>query len=181
MVSEVSVWVFGLGAMLSLFLIYQQKTRKRLIICKLCADVCWVLHYVCLGAYGGAVPNLVGIFRELVFVNRETKDWAGKRFWPVVFIAANLCLGICTFSRPVNIIPVTASVFVTLSLWCRNPVVTKIISAPVSSAFLVYDILVGSWVGVINESIAILSIIISLIKNSKNMKGRSKNEKRQCS
>lgn len=168
---NIAVWVFGIGAMLSLFLVYQQKSRKNLIICKLCADICWVFHYICLGAYGGAVPNLVGIFRELVFVNREKQKWANLPFWPFVFIIANLSLGMLTFSRAVNIIPVTASVFVTLSLWCKNPRLTKLISAPVSAAFLVYDVLVASWIGVINESISIFSIIIYMVNNRKNKEG----------
>ena len=32
--------LFGIGAMISLFSIYQQSSRKKLIICKLCADIC---------------------------------------------------------------------------------------------------------------------------------------------
>lgn len=158
-------WLFGLGAMLSLFLIYQQKDRKKLIIFKLCADVCWAVHYLCIFAPGGMIPNLVGIFRELVFVNREEKKWAGRVFWPIFFILINLTLGIITANRFINFLPITASVFVTVSLWLKNPTLTKIISVPVSAAFLIYDIFVGSYVGIVNESLAICSIIISFIKS----------------
>lgn len=31
--------------------------------------------------------------------------------------------------------------------------------------FLIYDIFVGSWIGVINESVAIVSIVSSFIRN----------------
>ena len=157
-------WIFGLGAMAALFSIYQQTGRKRLLICKLCADVCWVVHYFCLGGYGGMVPNLVGIFRELVFVKRDQKRWASGVWVPIIFILLNWGIGISTFSRPINIIPIVASTFVTISLWLRRPRLTKLISVPVSLAFLVYDILIGSYIGMVNESIAILSIIISFIK-----------------
>lgn len=158
--------------MLSLFLIYQQKQRKKLLLCKLSADICWVAHYLCLSAFGGAVPNFVGIFRELVFVNREDKKWADHILWPILFIAANLCLGIATFSRPINILPILASVLVTVSLWLKNPTLTKIISVPVSAAFLIYDVFVGSYIGIVNESIAIISIVISFIKQKNKLKGR---------
>ena len=60
--------------------------------------------------------------------------------------------------------PIIASSFVTVSLWINNPDLTKIISIPVSVAFLVYDIFVGSYVGIINESIAICSIFLYFIK-----------------
>lgn len=158
-------WIFGFGAMISLFLIYQQKERRKLLCCKLSADLCWVAHYLCLWAFGGAIPNFVGIFRELVFVNREDKKWANRVFWPIFFIAVNLTLGIITANRLTNLLPITASVFVTVSLWLKNPTLTKIISIPVSAAFLIYDIFVGSYIGIFNESLAICSIIISFIKS----------------
>lgn len=150
--------------MIFLFSIYQQGERKKLLFCKLCADICWVIHYLCLGAVGGAIPNFVGIFRELVFVNRKNKNWADKFFWPCFFIALNLFLGIITMKSYINLLPVTASVFVTVSLWLKNPTLTKIISFPVSVSFLIYDVFVHSWIGVINESLSLLSILIAIIK-----------------
>ena len=154
--------------MISLFCIYQQKDRKKLILCKLCADVCWSIHYFCLGAYGGIVPNFVGIFRELTFVQRDRKKWASLPIVPVFFILLNWGIGAFTFRAPINILPIAASTFVTVSLWLRSPKLTKAISIPVSLTFLIYDIFVGSYIGIVNESIAIVSICISFIKERKN-------------
>lgn len=158
--------IFGAGAMAALFLAYQQKKRRNLIICKLCADVCWAVHYFLLGAYGGMVPNFVGIFRELVFMRRDKSAWADKPYIPVVFILINWCIGFSTFRTPINIMPIAASTFVTISLWLKRPKLTKIISAPVSATFLVYDIFVGSWIGVINESAALVSIAAYFIREA---------------
>lgn len=159
--------LFGVGAMAALFTAYQQKKRRGLIISKLCADVCWVIHYLCIGAYGGMIPNMVGIFRELVFVKRDESKWANCAVWPVLFILLNWGLGISTFKTAINILPITASTFVTISLWYRKPHITKIISFPVSAAFLIYDCFVGSYVGIANESIAMLSIILYFVKHIK--------------
>lgn len=167
---NIIAWIFGIGAMLSLFCVYQQKDRKKLIISKLCADVCWSVHYFCLGAYGGIVPNAVGIGRELVFIQRDEKKWANKPYIPVLFIIINWCVGALTFASPINILPIAASTFVTVSLWLRDPRLTKIISIPVSLTFLIYDIFVGSYIGIVNESIAIISIIINFIKERKKEK-----------
>lgn len=160
---KITSWIFGIGAMIFLFSIYQQKKRKNLIICKLCADICWSVHYLFLGAMGGAIPNFVGIFRELVFVNRKDKNWADKFVWPVFFISVNLILGIITMKSYINLLPIIASAFVTVALWLKNPLLTKIISFPVSCSFLIYDIFVESWVGVVNESLSLVSIIIALL------------------
>lgn len=161
---NIIVHLFGIGAMISLFLIYQQKSRKNIILCKLSADIFWTFHYFCLGAPAGMIPNLVGFFREIVFYNRNSKKWANTPLWVALFIVVNLSLGLRTFDKWYNIIPIVASSFVTISLWINNPNLTKIISAPVSASFLIYDIFVGSYIGIVNESISILSIAIYFIK-----------------
>ena len=157
--------ILGLGAMISLFLIYQQKNRKKILLCKLSADIFWVLHYFTLGATAGMIPNFVGIFRELVFVNR--KKWTNSPLWAVLFIAINFAWGISSYNCWYDILPIIASAVVTISLWIDNPRLMKLISIPVSLAFFMYDLFVLSYVGMINESIAVMSIIIYFIKNSR--------------
>lgn len=156
--------IFGILAMVALFSVYQQEERKKLLRSKLMADVCWVIHYLCLGAVGGLIPNFVGIFRELVFINRDKKKWASANFWPVLFIAINWGLAFAGTKDLLDYMPVCASTFVTISLWLRKPKLTKIILAPVCMTFLIYDVFVGSWAGVLNESISLVSIAISFVK-----------------
>lgn len=165
MIKTIIAQMFGIGAMLALFSVYQQNDRKKLLISKLTADFCWAVHYLCLGAYGGMIPNLSGIFREMVFVNRESKKWANHIVWLIIFILINWLLGIRTFQSAINILPIAASTFVTIAFWSKNPKITKIISIPVSAVFLIYDLFVGSYIGVINESIGILSFILYIIKS----------------
>lgn len=156
--------LFGLGAMAALFLIYQQKSRKRMLFAKLAADVCWVLHYLCLGGVAGMIPNGVGMFRELVFLQRKEREWANCVAWPLLFVGINWGLGAFTFHSWYNVLPILASTCVTVSLWIDNPRLTKLISVPISAAFLVYDVFVGSYVGVINESLSMVSILLFFIK-----------------
>lgn len=154
----------GAVAMACLFLSYQQKNRKGLITYKLSADVFWALHYALLGAYGGMIPNLSGIFREIVFVNRENKKWASCHIWPVFFIVLNFSFGLLSYKSTINLLPITASAFVTVSLWLKNTRLTRIISVPVSLSFFIYDIFAGSYIGMVNEGLAVLSIIIYFLK-----------------
>jgi len=161
---NIAAQLFGIGAMVSLFLIYQQTSRVKMLASKLCADVFWVIHYYLLGGYAGMIPNFVGIFRELVFIQRKDKKWANIIIWPILFILINWGLAIRTFSSIYNLLPITASTFVTVSLWINNPRLTKLISIPISIAFLIYDIFVASYIGIINESISVVSIVIYFIK-----------------
>lgn len=157
----------GFCGMACLCLSYQQKKRERLLACKLGADALWVVHYLLLGAAGGAIPNFSGIFRELVFMQRGKKRWADTPLWPAFFIAVNLALALATWKTPLSLIPVTASAFVTVSLWVRNPKLTRIILVPVCTAFLVYDCLIGSYAGIVNEAFGLVSLAVSYFRNDR--------------
>lgn len=167
---KIAAQIFGLGAMISLFCIYQQKSRKGMLLAKLSADICWVVHYLCLGGFAGMIPNGIGIFRELIFINRKEKVWASSIFWPGIFIVINWLLGFRTFSMWYNILPILASTVVTVSLWIDNPKLTKCMTVPISLSFLIYDVFIGSYIGVINELISIASIALYFIRS----KGRNK-------
>lgn len=160
--------IFGLFAMVSLFLIYRQKTRKKFLLCKLSADIFWVFHYFFLGAFGGIVPNFVGIFREIIFLNK--KENAKSNLLPLIFIAANLALGIKSFDHIYNILPILASVSVTTSMWLDDPHSAKKLTLPASVLFLVYDIFVLSYIGIINETLSIVSAIIYFTNSRKSKK-----------
>jgi len=161
---EIIAQFFGICGMLFLFLLYQQKSRKRMLLSKLFADICWIIHYLLLEAVAGIIPNAVGIFRESVFINRKEKKWASYALWPIIFIIANWVMGISTFYSWYNILPIVASTCATISLWIDNPLLTKIITYPISVAFLTYDIIVGSYIGIINEIISLTSLTTYFIR-----------------
>ncbi len=174
--------IFGIGAMVCLFLIYQQSGRKKLLICKLCADICWAVYYWIPGLYGGMIPNFVGIFREVTYTRRDKSKWASGPWVPILFVCINLTLGILlllrredlhTYDFPVfiHLIPVIASCIITVALWFRRPHLTKLASLPVATAFLIYACICGKVLAAMNECIGITSIVIYLIRER-----RSKHE-----
>lgn len=56
----------------------------------------------------------------------------------------------------------------TVSLWFKNPFFTKVISVPVSIVFMYYNFFVHSYIGMLNEGLSIISLIIFYIKEIKN-------------
>ena len=54
----------GIGAMIFLCLIYQQTESQKLITAKLCADICFVVYYLCLGAFSVAIPNFAVFYAK---------------------------------------------------------------------------------------------------------------------
>ena len=170
---------FGFGGTFMLFVLYQQSERKKLLLCKLCADVLWGIHYACLGAAAGAIPNFIGIFRETVFMN-SNKKWANLPIWPFVFIIASWVPAIISWKSALGLLPMCASTLVTVSLWVKSPKLTGLLTVPVCTAFIIYDVFVGSYAGIINESISLLSIVIAFFRNYGRRKIRRPNKAEKC-
>ena len=156
--------ILGFGGVYMLFTLYQQKERNKLLRRKLCADVLWGVHYLLLGAWAGAIPNLVGIARESIFMN-SGKKWADSPIWPIIFVGISWDLTIMSWRSAISLLPMCASTLVTISLWVKSPKFTRLLSVPVCVSFIIYDCFVGSYAGIINESISLVSIIISFFKN----------------
>ena len=174
--TTVLAYFFGLCGLCCLVLSYQQTDRRKLLLGKLGSDIFWCVHYCLLAAWGGAIPNGLGAVRELVFRQRDKRKWASSPVIPFLFVLASWAVAILSIildeSRRTlwTLLPIAASTAVTFSLWARKPKVTRIICLPVSVCFIVYDIVVGSWIGIVNESIAIVSIIVSICRNDKQKK-----------
>lgn len=154
--------LFGIGGMYMLFSLYRQEDRKNLLKRKLFADVLWGIHYLFLAAWAGAIPNITGIFRETVFMKEKKSP-----IWLLVFMGINCMLYLMTWKSALSFLPMCASTLVTISLWMKKPVMTKILTVPVCAAFIVYDIFVGSYAGILNESVSLISIFTSLVSAKK--------------
>ena len=56
---EILAYVLGALGILISFIIYQQKTRKGLLLSKLTGDAVWLFHYLLIGAYTGAAIGVL--------------------------------------------------------------------------------------------------------------------------
>ena len=57
----------GVVAVILGFINYQVKTRERLLVVHMATTLCFVAHYLCLGAWAGMAMNFVGFIRNIVF------------------------------------------------------------------------------------------------------------------
>ena len=79
--------IAGYIAIVASVLIYQQKTRKNLLISKAVTDVLWIIHYFLMGGYTGAAVTCVALVREVVFFR---SDWRSKN--SKLILAVFLCI-----------------------------------------------------------------------------------------
>ena len=170
---QIAAQIVGACGMLSLFIMYQQSNRIKYLCYKLLSDVIWTVHYLMLFAVGGAIPNMVGIVRELIFM-REFKSKYTKVIWAATFITINACLGIILANSWIQFVPICASALVTVSLTFKKTNNIRLLTIPISITFLIYDVIVGSWVGVLNESISLVSMIFKTLSQCRWIRAKNK-------
>lgn len=151
----------GIVGIIVNMLIYQQKTRTNLLLCKLSADFIWLLHYALLSAYSGAAICGVGIVREIVFLNNHRK-WAKSKKWLVLFIVLSIISAIFTWKNIFSILPAAASILAIISFWIGNPRLTRIFQIPISASLLIYNVICSSYAGILNEILTLISIVIAM-------------------
>lgn len=155
--------IFGFIAMGIAIAMYQfKKHRTILILMSLCSLV-WSLHFACLGLFTPVGMNMINVLRGVMYSFRE-KKWAQNNIIPAVFII--LCAGsvILTWESIWSILPFIASIFATIANWQKNTRLLKYLSIPVCVCWFVYNIINGSIAGTLNETFALVSIAVYLLR-----------------
>ena len=151
-----------LGILITVF-VYQQKKREKMLLSKLILDLVWMLHYCFIGAYSGAVVAVIAAVREIVFVKRDPKK-ANGIIWLPIFIVVAIVSTILTWNNIFSIFTLLASCTAVVSFFIGKPNLSRILAFPVSLCMLTYDIACNSIAGIVNESFAIISSLVGIIR-----------------
>ena len=143
---------------------YQIKSNKALFVCQLIGCAVFCLQFLLLGAYTGAVSLIINIIRNLLLSKVNDWKWVAGKTTMFVILAMLTAITIYTWAGPVSLLPLIAGAATTVGYWTNNAQkirLSQFIGAPCG---LLYDVLVHSWGGILNETIALISIIISVIR-----------------
>ena len=153
-------------------LIYSGRTRAHILICKFISDVLWFVNYVMIGAYTGALLNLIAMARETVFYNRGVKRWASHRIWLYVFI-------LLTFLSPMfewiklggfswlPLLPATGSVLAVISFYSASPRVMRYFGFASQIFWLTYGIMLVNVSSVVCGSLTVISAVIGMVREAR--------------
>jgi len=153
--------VGGLGILLNL-LIYQQNTSKRVLLVKLCSNFAWAAHYFLMGAYSGFCVACIGIARETTFITIDRKGKKGVICLSIFALTSVVC-SILTWQSAFSILPAIAAIVSVFSFYFAIPKLSRILAFPISFCMGTYDVAIGSWIGITNEIITVISSIIGII------------------
>lgn len=160
------IQVIGFGAFIMLALSYWQAEKQRIMLWQMAANLLFAVHYFLLNAQSGAVCSVFQIVVLLLFTLRDKFGW--KRV--VISIPVLLIFGliaVVTYETPITLLPILGSVLSLLPFFQSNRRVIQISGIFSALAWLVYVISVGSYSGILTESVLAVTTAASLLKRPK--------------
>lgn len=156
----------GIGFLgVALFIIsYQIRSNRALFLCQLMGCIVFCVQFFLMGAYTGAISLIINIARNLLLLKSNDWKWAKSQVTLAVIIALLLVMTIYTWAGWISVLPFVSVAVTSIGYWTQNAQKIRLSQLFGSPCTLLYDILVHSWGGAVNEAIAILSIIISIIR-----------------
>ena len=154
----------GVVAMVLLFLSYQSNKRLGILLFQICISICFIIHYGMLGAWSGLVINVVCFIRNLLFYQRGKYKWSDSVVLPIAICAVEVFLTVIVWRGAVDLLAIAGALLQTTALWMAKPRNTRILMAIASPIWIVYDVFVGSYIGIVVEIVTLTSLLISAIR-----------------
>lgn len=152
----------GFLAVAAFLLSYQVKSNRSLFLCQVIGSALFCLQFFLLGAASGCLSLAVNILRGALLMKYGSWPWVRRKRTAGLLCGAYGAVLTATWAGPVSLLAFTASVVSTVGYWQNNARTIRLSNLLCASpCWLVYDILVGSWGGVLSESITIASILVS--------------------
>lgn len=162
---DILIQTIGFIGLLFFFISYQVKTNKVLFFMQILGCLSFSIQFALLGAYSGCLSVLINIVRNTMLTKYNDSKIVRWKGWVAVFSLLSLMITLLTWSGPLSLLPVAGTISGTIGYWTNNARKIRLANLFVNSpCMLIYDALVNSWGGVLNECITIASIIISIIR-----------------
>lgn len=141
----------------------QQKKYKHIVLCKIGNEFLSGVHYVFLGGYTGMLTNLASCVTNGVYYFRIKK---GKSTLPfqILFACMFVMIGILSWHGPVSIFVVIAKLISSVALGIKSPRTIRILNLISNPCWLLYNIYMGSFAGMLTDTLVITSVIVAIIR-----------------
>ena len=155
--------VLGVFAPILTTFSYQANTKRRLLFIQTIATLCICISYLLLDASSGFVLNIVCLTRNIAyfFLNEKSRfNYVMAGFFALMMIP----LGILSWQGPISILMIVALAINTVCMSFGNPQLLRKSILLTSTLVLIYACSVFSIGSILNESLAIISSIIGIVR-----------------
>ena len=174
---EIIGQAIGLFGVAALFLAYQMKVRKTLLLLQMVGIALLATQYFMINALSGAVLNIVCLIRTLFFYFAEEKIQNDKRKTYVfsIFFAVLVCVfGVISWEGWYSILMLACLAINSFCTGVCNPQNFRKSLLFTCVLALIYNIIVFSIGGMLNETVSMVSAVIGIIRFNKEEKAKTK-------
>ncbi len=173
---EIIGQIIGVLGVITLFFAYQMKDRKRLLLLQTLGIALFSTQYFMINALSGAVLNVVCLVRTLFFyfVEGKIKNRVIEKYVLPLFFALLVCV-FAVFSwegwyTSLMLVCLAVNSFCTGACSPQNFRISLLFTCLLA---FIYNVIVFSIGGMINEVVSIVSAIIGIIIYKKNLKSKT--------
>ena len=162
---EVFVQFIGIVGIIAGLSAFQCNKHSHALALKMTEEGSFGIQYLLLGGYTGAVLNLVGIFRNLIFTYLGKKDKQNElKYARIILSIVFAVLGLLSWEGYISILIIFAKVLSTLAYGTTNMKKMRMMLSVTCVCWICYNTYVGSIAGVISDSCNFVSVMIGIIR-----------------
>lgn len=143
----------------------QFKTKEKILMCQIIANVLVSIQYFLLDALTGGVVSIINVIRCIIFYFYKKKNMKPSIVFLGIFVIVAVVSGILTWQSVFSIIPIIAAIVFTYGLWQDNIKITRICTAITAGNWSIYNIIVKAYTGAIQSVAECISAIIAMIRH----------------
>ena len=157
--------ISGFSAVFLFVLSYQLKSRRAIIGVNAASRVLYVLQYILLGAFEGALLDIVAFLVTLLCA--KSNSGFVKRHFALTVILANLAiigLGLTVYKNIYSLLPILGVIFETLALWLKKERHIRFASLLGAPFWLAYNIICLAYASAVGNVFTLISITVAIVR-----------------
>lgn len=145
------------------FLSYQCKSNKMLFRVQFISYFCYTIHLLLLGAITGGISYILNTLRSFCLASEI--HFLKSRWMCSLLCVLQIVTLVFTWGGWWSVLPVAANIAATIGGYTYSARKIRGIGLCINSPlWIIYDIVVGSWAGILDEVVSILSIVLSIVR-----------------
>ena len=157
--------ILGFFAVASFLWCFQLKTRRNIILVNITSRLLYILQYLLLGAFEGAVLDFMGLLLSFFAQKKESKFITDH--FRVIMSVILLCLvlmGVYLYKDLFSIFAILGVSFEVLALWLTKEKNIRLLSLAAAPCWLMYNFASGAYSSVVGNVLVIVSIGIAMVR-----------------
>lgn len=156
--------IIGSFGVLAFVISYLHHTRKGILAFSILARTLFVIQYIMISAFEGAMMNGVGIICAVLADNKEREALKNKLMFLLIGAwILTAATGVMVWESAISIIPIIAMLLQNSALFMTKPKMIRILCLAGIPFWLTYNLISGAYSAVVSDILSAASMITAMI------------------